>query len=113
MSEAKVVFQRLCVVVKSEPEAERSKVLVDLFCSRWLQKFPSSAPFPGSLCPAASAMWSLLTSDIQDMQALPKKEIDKVEKHVFRVYDTNGDGFIDFIEFMVLFHILSGKTLDS
>ena len=36
-----------------------------------------------------------------------------MEKHVFRVYDTNGDGFIDFIEFMVLFHILSGKTLDS
>ena len=54
-----------------------------------------------------------LLDDIQDMQALPKKEIDKVEKHVFRVYDTNGDGFIDFIEFMVLFHILSGKTLDS
>ena len=48
-----------------------------------------------------------------NVQALPKKEIDKVEKHVFRVYDTNGDGFIDFIEFMVLFHILSGKTLDS
>ena len=47
------------------------------------------------------------------MQALPKKEIDKVEKHVFRVYDTNNDGFIDFIEFMVLFHILSGKILDS
>ena len=47
-----------------------------------------------------------------DVQALPKKEIDKVEKHVFRVYDTNGDGFIDFIEFMVLFHILSGKYLD-
>merc|ERR1719167_1879912 len=43
-------------------------------------------------------------------QALPKKEIDKVEKHVFRVYDTNGDGFIDFIEFMVLFHILSDGT---
>ena len=43
-----------------------------------------------------------------NVQALPKKEIDKVEKHVFRVYDTNNDGFIDFIEFMVLFHILSG-----
>ena len=47
------------------------------------------------------------------VQALPKKEIDKVEKHVFRVYDTNNDGFIDFIEFMVLFHILSGRILDS
>merc|ERR1712210_146592 len=39
-----------------------------------------------------------------------EKEIDKVEKHVFRVYDTNNDGFIDFIEFMVLFHILSDGT---
>ena len=48
-----------------------------------------------------------------NVQALPKKEIDKVEKHVFRVYDTNNDGFIDFIEFMVLFHILSGELLNS
>ena len=46
-----------------------------------------------------------------NVQALPKKEIDKVEKHVFRVYDTNDDGYIDFIEFMVLFHILSGIDL--
>ena len=35
------------------------------------------------------------------MQALPKKDAGKMDKHVFRVYDTNGDGFIDFVEFMV------------
>jgi len=40
-------------------------------------------------------------------QALPKKDTSKIEKHVFRVYDTNGDGKIDFVEFMVVFHILS------
>ena len=30
-----------------------------------------------------------------------KKEIAKMEDHVFRVYDSNNDGFIDFVEFMV------------
>ena len=30
-----------------------------------------------------------------------------MEKHVFRVYDTNNDGFIDFVEFMVIFYIMS------
>ena len=37
---------------KTKPEAARSKVLVDLFCSSCF-KFPSSSPFPGSFCPAA------------------------------------------------------------
>ena len=37
---------------KTKPEAGRSKVLVDLFCSSCF-KFPSSSPFPGSFCPAA------------------------------------------------------------
>ena len=40
-------------------------------------------------------------------QALPQKDAGKMEKHVFRVYDTNNDGFIDFVEFMVIFHIMS------
>merc|ERR1712226_1178712 len=31
----------------------------------------------------------------------------KMEKHVFRMYDSNGDGYIDFVEFMVIFHIMS------
>ena len=42
-------------------------------------------------------------------EALPKKDVTKMEKHVFRVYDTNKDGYIDFVEFMVVFHILSGE----
>merc|ERR1711910_138447 len=40
-------------------------------------------------------------------QAMPKKDASKMEKHVFRVYDTNNDGFIDFVEFMVIFYIMS------
>ncbi len=46
-------------------------------------------------------------------EALPKKDVSKMEKHVFRVYDTNGDGVIDFVEFMVVFHILSGEEQSS
>merc|ERR1712243_408984 len=47
--------------------------------------------------------------DFRDMmsQALPKKDAGKLEKHVFRVYDTNNDGYIDFVEFMVVFYVLS------
>ena len=40
-------------------------------------------------------------------QALPKKDAGKMEKHVFRAYDTNNDGYIDFVEFMVIFYIMS------
>jgi len=47
--------------------------------------------------------------DFREMmsQALPKKDASKMEKHVFRVYDTNNDGYIDFVEFMVIFYIMS------
>ena len=33
--------------------------------------------------------------------ALPKKDAAKMEKHVFRIYDENGDGHVNFVEFMV------------
>ena len=39
--------------------------------------------------------------------ALPKEDASKMEKHVFRIYDTNNDGYVDFVEFMVVFFILS------
>merc|ERR1712168_1514563 len=32
------------------------------------------------------------------------------EKHVFRIYDTNNDGYIDFPEFMIVFYIMSDGT---
>jgi len=34
----------------------------------------------------------------------------KLEKHIFRMYDTDGDGTIDFREFMVLLYIMSSGT---
>merc|ERR1712228_161809 len=43
-------------------------------------------------------------------KALPKKDANKMEKHVFRIYDSNDDGYIDFVEFMVVFYIMSDGT---
>ena len=40
-------------------------------------------------------------------KALPKKDVRKMEKHVFRIYDTNKDGLIDFEEFMLVFHVMA------
>ena len=43
-------------------------------------------------------------------QALPKKDAAKLEPHVFRIYDSNGDGVIDFVEFMVVYYCLQIGT---
>jgi len=50
--------------------------------------------------------------DFREMmgKALPKKDASKMEKHVFRIYDSNNDGVIDFVEFMVIFHVMSDGT---
>merc|ERR1711936_1444967 len=47
--------------------------------------------------------------DFREMmqKALPKKDAGKMEKHVFRIYDSNNDGYIDFTEFMLIFFIMS------
>ena len=53
--------------------------------------------------------------DFREMmaKALPKKDAGKMEKHVFRIYDTNNDGYIDFTEFMLIFFIMSdGKPAE-
>ena len=45
-------------------------------------------------------------------KALPKftpAEAEKMENHVFRIYDKNQNGFIDFHEFMTVFMILTGE----
>merc|ERR1712179_808697 len=39
--------------------------------------------------------------------ALSQKDASKIEKHAFRIYDLNNDGNIDFVEFMIVFFILS------
>ena len=40
-------------------------------------------------------------------KALPGKDGAKMEKHVFRIYDSNNYGFIDFAEFMLIFIVMS------
>ena len=51
----------------------------------------------------------LKIKDFREMmvKAVPKKDAKKMEKHVFRMYDSDKDGFIDFTEFMLVFHIMS------
>ena len=44
----------------------------------------------------------------QTLPALTSEETEKVENHIFRIYDANGDGVIDFHEFMTVFKILTG-----
>ena len=35
-------------------------------------------------------------------KTMSKKDACKIEKHIFRSYDTNNNGSIDFIEFMLI-----------
>ena len=51
----------------------------------------------------------LKQKDFREMmvKAVPKKDAKKMEKHLFRMYDSDSDGFIDFTEFMLVFHIMS------
>ena len=43
-------------------------------------------------------------------KALPKKDASKMEKNVFRLYDSNNDGFIDFTEFTTVYLIMSNGS---
>lgn len=48
-------------------------------------------------------------------EILPTIE-DKMEKlgnHIFRVYDLNNDGYIDFIELMVVYHVMTGDSFEN
>ena len=47
----------------------------------------------------------MLTQSLKDFST---EELQKVEDHIFRIYDSNGDGVIDFHEFMTVFMILTG-----
>ena len=42
--------------------------------------------------------------------ALPNLNVKKMEKNMFRMYDTNQDGIISMEEFLIVFHVLSGGT---
>ena len=40
----------------------------------------------------------------------PTTDVVKLENHIFRMYDEDGDGYIDFKEFMMVLYIMSAGT---
>jgi len=51
-------------------------------------------------------------SDFRKMMeaCYPSTDTEKLESHIFRMYDTNGDGYIDFREFMIVLYTFSNGT---
>merc|ERR1712001_765980 len=43
-------------------------------------------------------------------ECYPGTDTEKLERHIFRMYDTNKDGHIDFREFMIVLYIMSSGT---
>ena len=44
------------------------------------------------------------------LPALQEEQTEKVEDHIFRIYDINNDGIVSFHEFMTVFMILTGRN---
>ena len=40
----------------------------------------------------------------------PNMDTSKLESHIFRMYDSNGDGHIDFREFMIVLYVMSSGS---
>jgi len=51
-------------------------------------------------------------NDFRNMMqsCFPDRDLSKIESHIFRMYDKNGDGHIDFREFMIVLYIMSNGT---
>ena len=45
----------------------------------------------------------------QAFYGISEEDAERMEKHLFRIYDSNNDGFIDFHEFMIVFSIFTGE----
>ena len=43
----------------------------------------------------------------------PGRDTTQLESHIFRMYDSNGDGYIDFREFIILLYVMSNGTLEE
>jgi len=52
---------------------------------------------------------TLMSESLLMSEALPKtkQNMEKLTNHIFRVYDSNNDGYIDFVEFMVVYHVMT------
>ena len=40
----------------------------------------------------------------------PGRDTTQLESHIFRMYDSNGDGYVDFREFMIVLYVMSNGT---
>merc|ERR1712115_68421 len=54
-------------------------------------------------------MGRMMRKEFNEMieKAMPNEDASKIEKHMFRVYDSNDDGYIDAVEFMLIYHIMA------
>merc|ERR1711975_82608 len=43
-------------------------------------------------------------------ECYPGTDTEKLERHIFRMYDTNKDGHIDFREFMIVLYVMSNGS---
>ena len=43
------------------------------------------------------------------LAGISEEEVSNIETHIFRIYDENQNGFIDFHEFMTVFSIFTGE----
>merc|ERR1719219_2080453 len=46
-------------------------------------------------------------------ECFPSRDTTQLESHIFRMYDSNGDGYVDFREFMIVLHVMSNGTLEE
>ena len=72
-------------------------------CTYWLKKHPDG---------------KMRKEDLKEMMekalaGVPKEQVDKIENHLFRIYDVNKSGFIDLHEFMTVFCIFTGEETVS
>jgi len=74
--------------------------LVRTQCSTFLQEHPDG---------------KMDKAEFKDMMklALPTLDIKKMETNLFRMFDTNNDGFISMKEFLLVFHTLNGGTPEA
>jgi len=45
--------------------------------------------------------------------ALPEKDAKEISDHIIKIYDTNHDGVVDFVEFMVVYLVMSKGSPDE
>jgi len=81
-------------------KTQASKEDVEAYKANFLQKYPDG---------------KIDKSGFSDMMktGFPDQDIDKLENHIFRMYDVNNDGKIDFKEFMIVLTVISKGTPDE